>query len=133
PPRAADEAQESIFDAWGGVSGGQTPLPIVVGEAAARGLDPDVLVRLLAGAPAQRLRLGRKGRLELGADADLALVERRPWRLTSHDPWDPWRLSPFVGPRIGAPVGRTIVPGPTPWARPRAGLSPPPPPRPSPG
>jgi allantoinase len=116
PSTPAHKARESIFDAWGGVPGGQTLLPLVVGEGAERGLDPNALARLLSGAPARRLRLAGKGRLEIGADADLALVERRPWRLSSHDLWDRWRLSPFVGRQIGARVVRTIVRGTTVWA-----------------
>src|SRR5205814_8664062 len=55
PSTPADKARKSIFDAWGGVSGGQTLLPLVVGHGADRGLDPSALVRLLAGAPARRL------------------------------------------------------------------------------
>ena len=63
--------------AWGGIAGAQATLTVLLHEGAARaGCRSRALAELVTGAPARRFRLP-KGRLEPGADADLALVDLR--------------------------------------------------------
>jgi allantoinase len=57
--------------AWGGVASVQLGLPAVWTGARARGLALTDVVRWMATAPADRVGLGHKGRMEVGADADL--------------------------------------------------------------
>ena len=65
-----------FFGAWGGISGCQSTLALMLSEGHhARGLALERLPELLAGFVARRFGLPGKGRLEVGADADLALVD----------------------------------------------------------
>jgi allantoinase len=98
------------FDtAWGGIAGAQTTLPLLLGEGVRRGLPLEVLADLMSGAPARRFGLP-KGRLEPGADADLALVEvGGPFRLGELR--DRHRSNPFAGRPLHARVVRTLLRG----------------------
>jgi allantoinase len=57
--------------AWGGISSVQLGLPAVWTGARARGHALSDVVRWMATAPADRVGLSHKGRIEVGADADL--------------------------------------------------------------
>lgn len=57
--------------AWGGIASLQLGLPAVWTGARARGHDLSDVVRWMATAPADRVGLGQKGRIAVGADADL--------------------------------------------------------------
>ena len=57
--------------AWGGISSVQLGLPAVWTGARARGHSLVDVVRWMATAPADRVGLAHKGRIEVGADADL--------------------------------------------------------------
>ena len=99
------------FDtAWGGIAGAQTTLPLLLGEGLRRGVSLDRLADLVTGAPARRFRLPGKGRLEVGADADLALVQ-----IGGEHPVgelrDRHRANPFAGRGLGARVVRTLLRG----------------------
>jgi len=95
--------------AWGGIAGAQTTLSLLLSEGAARGIPPAPLAELVTGGPARRLRL-RKGRLEPGADADLALLDLRgehPLEALH----DRHRANPFAGRASRARVVRTLLRG----------------------
>ncbi|MBL0748780.1 allantoinase AllB [Nocardioides sp. G10] len=57
--------------AWGGIASVQLGLPAVWSGAVARGYSLVDVVRWMATAPADRVGLVHKGRIEVGADADL--------------------------------------------------------------
>ncbi len=57
--------------AWGGIASIQVSLPAVWTTASTRGHRLADVVRWMAAAPADRVGLGHKGRIEPGADADL--------------------------------------------------------------
>jgi allantoinase len=94
------------FAAWGGISGCQSLLASLLGRLPAA----DV-ARLTAGAPAARLRLSGKGRVEPGADADLALVRLGDAELTAAELADRHRHNPYVGRVFGGRVERTLLRG----------------------
>ena len=75
----------------------------------ARGLPPAPLADLVTGAPARRFGL-RKGRLEPGADADLALVDLRGEHPLG-ELHDRHRANPFAGRTLRARVVRTLLRG----------------------
>ncbi len=56
--------------AWGGIASIQVSLPAVWSAARSQGVDLCDVVRWMARAPADRVGLAHKGRIEVGADAD---------------------------------------------------------------
>ncbi len=65
-----------IFKAWGGISGLQSTLPVLLTEGPKRGLALTDIVRMCATNPAQLFGLApQKGAIAVGADADVVLVD----------------------------------------------------------
>ena len=106
------------FGAWGGIAGIQSTLPLLLTEGHhVRGLPLPALARLVATAPAERLRLAGKGRIAAGMDADLALVALdQTWTLERDHLLDRHRLSPYVGRRLTGAIRQTIIRGRTVYA-----------------
>jgi len=97
-----------FFKVWGGISGVQHLLPLLLDA----GLEPDLLSRLISGNPASRFRLHGKGRLQIGMDADLVLVEMGgTHEIMAADLFYRHRHSPYVGRRLRARVKQTILRG----------------------
>lgn len=96
---------------WGGIAGVQHLLPLMVDA-----LTIDALIRLCATRPAERFRLRDKGRLEIGADADVVLVAQdEPRAITSGELEYRHPVSPWIGRRVSSRVRRTILRGETVW------------------
>lgn len=116
-PSTADQKRleaGDIWSAWGGIAGVQTTLPVLLTEGVhRRGLTLPRLARLVASNPARIFGLApRKGSLQPGADADLALVALdEAWELGPDDLFYRNRLSPFIGRRLRGRVRQTIVRG----------------------
>jgi allantoinase len=112
------KSTDDAFAAWGGISGSQTMLPLLLSEGhRARGLKLDLIARITSGYVARRFRLPGKGRLEPGADADLVLVDLTvSEELLAADLHYRHRHSPFVGRTLSARVARTLVRGRTVFA-----------------
>jgi len=103
---------DDAFASWGGIMGCQTLYAVVLTEALERGLAPADVGRLVATAPARRFRLAGKGLLEVGADADLALVDpTATGPLRADELRYRHRTSPFVGRDLGCRVVRTLLRG----------------------
>ena len=93
---------------WAGVDGVGLTLPLLLSDGR---LPLTEVVRLTTDA-ARLLRLGRKGRLAPGFDADLVLVDRdRPWVVGPQTSWTRHPQSPFAGRTLPARVVRTLVRG----------------------
>jgi allantoinase len=73
-PSTAELKVPDFARAWGGISSLQVGLPVVWTAARARGIGLADVVRWMATAPADRVGLPHKGRIQVGADADLAVV-----------------------------------------------------------
>ena len=118
PAPWALKSAEDAFAAWGGISGCQTTLPLLLSEGcAARGLSPELIAAATSGYVARRFRLPGKGRLEPGADADLAVVDlAASHELTAEELHYRHRHSPFLGRTLSAHVVRTLVRGRTVFA-----------------
>ena len=118
PAPAELKTGTDFFGAWGGISGCQSTLELLLTEGHhGRGLPLAAIAELLSGFVARRFRLPGKGRLEVGADADLALVELDAERvLDTEELLYRHRHSPYVGRRLRGRVRRTIVRGTTVWA-----------------
>src|SRR4051794_30927630 len=71
PAPPSMKAGRDAFAAWGAISGCRSLLPALLSDAR---LDVEAVARLVSTAPARRFGLAGKGRIDVGADADLALV-----------------------------------------------------------
>jgi allantoinase len=110
--------RDDIWSAWGGLAGVQTLLPALLSEGVqARGMSLPRLATLTSGTPARRLGLyPRKGVLEIGSDADMALVDlQREWTLAEGDLRTRWPINPFVGRTFRGQVVATLVRGTSVW------------------
>jgi allantoinase len=113
-PALKARGKDDIFDAWGGVSGVQSLLPVMLTEGVhRRGLSLTELAQLVATRPARRLGIWpRKGEIRVGSDADFALVDlERSWMLTTDQLETRSGISPYVGREFLGAVRRTIVRG----------------------
>lgn len=105
---------DDIWEAWGGVTGIQSLLPVMLTEGVhRRGLRLTALARLVAGAPARLLGLSpKKGAIRPGADADVALLAlEREWTFEPEQLQARSGLSPYVGRSFRGAVVRTLVRG----------------------
>ena len=105
---------DNIWKAWGGVSGVQTTLPVMLTEGVhKRGLALTDLVRMLSTNPARLFGLyPQKGTLLPGADADLVIIDLdREWRLEEDDLFYKNKHSPYIGYTFKGAVERTMVRG----------------------
>jgi dihydroorotase len=119
-PHTREEKEPGWTDGWKahtGTPSTQFYVPMFL-DAAVRGRLPlERVVELISTAPAERFGLDRKGRLEVGCDADLAIVdldaelEIRDEIVLSRIGW-----TPYAGTRVHGVIDRTIVRGRTVWA-----------------
>ena len=107
------KASPNAFDAWGGLSACQNSVDAMFDAAVLqRGIDPSLLMRLLATRPAERFRLGQKGEIAIGKDADVVLLDpTRPYTLRAEDLYYKNRFSAYEGRRIGCRITRTLLRG----------------------
>ncbi|WP_313997232.1 allantoinase [uncultured Paenibacillus sp.] len=113
-PTALKTEASSFFDAWGGISGAQNSLELMLSEGVIRrGLSPVAIAELTARNPADRFGLGeRKGRIAPGYDADLALVDmRQPYTLQEEQLLYRHKQSPYTDMTIGCKVAATLCRG----------------------
>ena len=100
---------------WGGIAGVQSTLAVLLEHGHfERGLPLPRIASLLAGEPARRFRLPRKGRLEVGYDADLAIVDlAASHTLKAEHLMQRHALSPYIGRTFRGCVVRTMRRGET--------------------
>ena len=100
----------NFFDVWGGVAGVQTTLAALTTQSHL--VPPPTIARVTSGNVARRFGIERKGRIEPGFDADLALVDLdAKYELTRDMLHDRHKLSPFVGLTFRGRVMQTILRG----------------------
>ncbi|MDF2937650.1 MAG: allantoinase [Paenibacillaceae bacterium] len=111
PPEMKEAS--SWFEIWGGISGAQSSLELLLGEGhVRRGLPLPLLCRALATNPAERFGLySRKGEIALGMDADLALVEFAPYLLEKKQLFDRHKQNPYTGRTMECRVLQTMLRG----------------------
>ncbi len=109
------KAGDDFHRAWGGISGCQSLMNVMLDEGHhERGLPLEQVATLLSGNVAERFAFPAKGRLEVGADADLALVDLdSSFTLRSENLFYRHKISPYVGRTFRGSVVRTIVRGTT--------------------
>lgn len=112
PSPASMKQGKDAFAIWGGISGVQSTLSALLT------LEPrlplDLIARLTSTHVAERFEVSKKGLLQFGFDADLALVDvDATYTLTRDMLLDRHKLSPYVGRQFRGLVKRTISRGQT--------------------
>jgi allantoinase len=113
PSPAAMKTGDDFFRIWGGISGCQSTLPLLLTEGHhARQLPLPLLAAALAGYPARRFRFPHKGTLAPGFAADLALVALdHAAPLAAADLHYRHAHSPYVGRTLRGRVISTLLRG----------------------
>jgi allantoinase len=109
-----EKGNDNIWDAWGGISGIQTMLPLLYSEGVVkRKLPPPVLVRMLSYAPSRLFGLyPRKGALQPGSDADIVILDpNKQWVIEREGLFYKNKQSPFVGKAVTGAVMSTLLRG----------------------
>jgi allantoinase len=104
---------DDFFKVWGGISGVQHTLPLLLEGIGKRGLFPAQIAHVTSFNVAERFRLPKtKGRMAVGADADLALIDlARPFIVRAEDLLYRHRQSPYAGRALTGQVVQTILRG----------------------
>lgn len=114
PAPAEMKTSANFFQVWGGISGAQSILQLLLTEGyEKRHLPLTMIASLTAENIARRFALlERKGRLALGADADLVLVNMQDSGvLEAEHLFYRHKHSPYVGRRMHGRIVRTLVRG----------------------
>ncbi len=106
------KAGDDMFRAWGGISGGQSTLGVLLKEGEERGLGLPTLASITAETVARRFGLPSKGRIEAGVDADLAVVDLdHGGVLEAEELLYRHRFSPYVGRKLKGRVVHALLRG----------------------
>jgi len=112
PRRVKDAGKTSAWKTPPGMPGLETLLPLMITQVNKGRLSWRELVRLTSASPARIFGLPRKGRLEVGADADIVVVDpKRAYRFSVEEMKSVGGFSPFEGWRMKGKSVMTIVNG----------------------
>lgn len=112
-PASMKTITDNYFEGWGGISGAQSTLNILLTEGYfKRNLPLEKIVALTATNPAKLFGLENKGTIAEGYDADLAIVNlEESFELKNEDLFYRHQHSPYVGMTFKGKVQSTIVNG----------------------
>ena len=107
-PHTIGEKQKSVWDAPAGCPGVQEMLPLLL----TKGLSPVLIARLCAENPAKIFGMKAKGKIQIGYDADLVIVDmKKKWTVNRKDLLSKCGWSNYEGMKLkGIPV-MTLVRG----------------------
>ena len=101
---------DNFFDVWGGISGCQHLLPLLIDAEIPR----DEIHRLTSGDVASRFRVGAKGPITVGKDADFTLIDLKAQKIIGPESLHyRHKQSPYVGRTLRGRVRRTFLRGQT--------------------
>lgn len=113
-PHLPEEKRDDIWDAPPGVPGVETMLPLLLIAVRSNLLSLDRMVDALSRRPAEILGLASKGRIGVGMDADLAIIDPRAAseikvdRLHSGAEWTPYEGRRALFPKITMIRGEVV-------------------------
>jgi allantoinase len=106
--------RDDFFAVWGGISGVQSTLQILLTHSAEQQLSLQHIAALTATNPAERFRLANKGKIQEGYDADLTLVNLTlSETLTKEKLFYRHKQSPYVGQTFKGVIKQTLLRGQT--------------------
>jgi allantoinase len=112
PAPASMKTGDDAFEIWGGISGVQSTLPAMLSIRPP--LPAEAVGKYTATNIAKRFEVWTKGEIDVGFDADLALVDlEATYTLTRDMLLDRHKLSPYVGRQFRGLVKRTVRRGET--------------------
>jgi allantoinase len=104
--------RDDVFVAKSGFGGTEYLLPGMITEGTRRGLSLGRIAELLSANPARRFGLHTKGRIDVGFDADLCLVDASTsWVVRAAESESSQEYTPFEGFEMSAKVTDTFVRG----------------------
>lgn len=108
-----DPKDYNLFQAWGGISGGQFTLLSALELAQAQDIPLEQVAAWTASNPAERFGLAeRKGRIAIGMDADFAIVDlNQAFTVTEENYYAKHKQSLYIGHTFPCSVIGTIVRG----------------------
>ncbi len=112
-PASMKTIEGNFFEGWGGISGAQTTLNILLTEGYfKRSIPLEKIVSLTATNPAKLFGLENKGTIAAGFDADITIVNlNESFELKKEDLFYRHQHSPYVGMTFKGQVKTTIVNG----------------------
>lgn len=112
-PASMKTVTDNYFEGWGGISGAQSTLNVLLTEGyVKRKLPLEKIASLMAANPAKVFGLENKGHIAVGFDADLAIVNlNESFTLKNEDLYYRHQHSPYVGKTFEGNVKITIVNG----------------------
>jgi allantoinase len=107
------KTDKNFFKVWGGISGVQHTLPLLLTAGQVqRGLPLPLVAELLSANVAQRFQIPNKGKIAIGHDADLALMDlKQTFTVVKEDLLYRHQQSPYIGRTLTGRVVRTILRG----------------------
>ncbi len=116
PTEDKTRGEDDIWVAWGGITGIQTLVPLMLTEGVHRRKMPlEQLATLMSANPAKIAGLWpRKGAIRMGTDADLLLVDLdRRWQVEASWLYSRHRHSPFIGWEMTGRISQVLLRGQT--------------------
>jgi allantoinase len=102
--------RQNFFEVWGGISGCQHLLALLLD----RSIPPERIIDLTSRQVAKRFRVNQKGEIAIGNDADFTIVDPASEETVTADSLlYRHRHSPYVGRRLRGRVVRTVLRGQT--------------------
>jgi allantoinase len=102
--------RENFFEVWGGISGCQHLLRLLIDS----GMASESIIDLTSRQVAERFRLNQKGSIAAGKDADFTIVDSNGEDVVTADSLlYRHRHSPYVGRRLRGRIERTVLRGQT--------------------